>query len=170
MIGNFDGVIDRDGNGLQPDPSDPTDLSFRIPAGAVDHVERMTYELEPGIPPLPLYQVGTHMHYVGVDMSLWIDRADAGDEPESECLLQTPEWDFNWQRGYQYDAPLDEVPTVKSGDVLTMNCVYDNSMGNPFVAEALDSQGLDAPVDVYLGETTLDEMCLGIFGLAIPRF
>ena len=27
-------------------------------------------------------------------------------------------------------------------------------------------QGLDAPVDVYLGEETLDEMCLGVFGVA----
>jgi hypothetical protein len=30
----------------------------------------------------------------------------------------------------------------------------------------LGEQGLDAPVDVYLGEETLDEMCLGVFGIA----
>jgi hypothetical protein len=31
------------------------------------------------------------------------------------------------------------------------------------VARALEDAGLDAPVDVYLGEGTLDEMCIGIF-------
>ena len=35
--------------------------------------------------------------------------------------------------------------------------------------EALHSEGLDAPHDVVLGENTLDEMCLGAFGIATPR-
>jgi hypothetical protein len=39
-------------------------------------------------------------------------------------------------------------------------------MGNQFVQSALAEQGLSAPRDVRLGEATLDEMCLGIFGLA----
>jgi hypothetical protein len=33
---------------------------------------------------------------------------------------------------------------------------------------ALAEQGLDAPVDVFLGEQTLDEMCLGVVGFATP--
>ena len=48
-----------------------------------------------------------------------------------------------------------------------MRCTYNNSMSNPFVAAALAEQGLDGPVDVYLGEETLDEMCLGVMGVAI---
>jgi hypothetical protein len=43
---------------------------------------------------------------------------------------------------------------------------YDNSMENQFVVNALKQQGLSAPRDVYMGETTLDEMCLGAFGIA----
>jgi hypothetical protein len=42
-------------------------------------------------------------------------------------------------------------------------------MGNPKVVEALHSEGLTEPHDVLLGENTLDEMCLGAFGIATPR-
>jgi hypothetical protein len=38
-------------------------------------------------------------------------------------------------------------------------------MQNAFVADALFEQGLTAPRDVVLGEETLDEMCLGVFGM-----
>ena len=79
--------------------------------------------------------------------------------------MQTPHWDFNWQRGYSYDAPLDEVPVLRGGDTLHLRCTYDNTLDNPGVRQALADAGLDAPQDVYLGETTLDEMCLGVLVL-----
>ncbi|MEZ4470103.1 MAG: hypothetical protein R3F60_04700 [bacterium] len=82
------------------------------------------------------------------------------EQPADECLLQTPAWDFSWQRFYAYDAPIDQLPFVQAGDVFEWRCTYDNSMDNPFVREALRQQGLDAPHDVSLGEETLDEMCL----------
>jgi len=37
------------------------------------------------------------------------------------------------------------------------------------VRSALDEQGLTEPVPVELGEATLDEMCLGVFGVAVDR-
>ncbi len=60
------------------------------------------------------------------------------------------------------------MPLTRSGDKIYLRCEYDNSMNNPYVVEALEDQGLDAPIDVVLGEETLDEMCLGVFGIAIP--
>ena len=87
-------------------------------------------------------------------------------DPKDECFLQTPHWNFNWQRGYMYDAPMEKLPILRAGDKLRMRCTYDNTMGNPFVAEALQQHGRMAPADVTLGEMTLDEMCLGVFGLA----
>ena len=33
---------------------------------------------------------------------------------------------------------------------------------------ALEEQGLKQPLDVQLGEQTLNEMCLGIFGILAP--
>lgn len=82
--------------------------------------------------------------------------------PDKECLVETPAWDFNWQRIYVYDAPLDKLPVITGGDRLRMKCTYDNSMANPFVVDALKAQGKTAPQTVKLGESTLDEMCLAV--------
>lgn len=86
-------------------------------------------------------------------------------QPAEECLLETPDWNFEWQRSYRYDAPIRELPLVEAGDVLEFECTFDNSMNNPFVREALAEQGLDAPQDVELGDETLDEMCLMAVGV-----
>jgi mono/diheme cytochrome c family protein len=83
-------------------------------------------------------------------------------QPAQECLIETPKWDFNWQRVYNYAAPLESLPILRAGDELHLTCKYDNSMTNPFVQLALMQQKLSAPVDVSLGETTLDEMCLAV--------
>jgi hypothetical protein len=166
LIGNFVAPNTVLG-GLLPGPDDPPgQMEFKIPAGAKDHVERM---ISTSSGDMIIYGVGTHMHYVGQDMAIHLEHASpTGDEPERECLIQTPKWDFNWQRGYRYDAPLDQVPVAHPGDHLLFECVYDNSMDNPFVREALEEQGLSAPRDVYMGEETLDEMCLGAFMVATP--
>ncbi len=168
LIGNFDGP-EIGGDGLLPDPNNGNETEFLIPANAAGHQEWMRYTLGSGLPDkVRLWAVGTHMHYVGTDMSIGVHRpVDPGTEPQSECLLQTPGWDFNWQQLYVYDAPIEELPIAKPGDQLYFRCTYDNTMDNEFVAEALKQQGLDAPQDVYLGETTLDEMCLGLFGVAV---
>jgi len=157
--------------GLLAGDNDAGAPEFRVPAGAEDHVERMVIAV-PDVPiELPILVVGTHMHYVGVDIRLWIERATpSGDEPESECLVHTPIWDFNWQRGYMYDAPISALPTGSTGDTLHLECHYDNSMKNPFLAQALAEQGLSAPQEVTLGEETLDEMCLGAIGYLVPHF
>jgi hypothetical protein len=153
--------------GLLPGPNDPEGgIEFKIPAGVSDHVETMIATASSN---MIIYGAGTHMHYVGRDMVIHLEHASPqGDEPERECLIHAPEWDFNWQRGYRYDAPLDQVPVARPGDRFIFRCRYDNSMDNPFVREALREQGLDAPRDVYMGEETLDEMCLGAFAVATP--
>ncbi|HHO51171.1 MAG TPA: hypothetical protein ENK18_09945 [Deltaproteobacteria bacterium] len=154
---------------MQPGEREP---SFSIPAGAQEHVEEMTWEwiLLPGFD-LSVYGMGTHMHYVGRDMSVTLERAaPLPGEPGSECLIQTPAWDFNWQRGYEYDAPFEELPVMRNGDVVRMRCVFDNSMSNGFVVDALSEQGLSEPVEVGLGEDTLDEMCLAAIAIVYPNF
>ena len=155
--------------GLMPGPNDANGVpEFRIPAGAVGHTEQMLIDVGDELPEVRVFGTTSHMHYVGTDMLIGVQRKDP--EPgvlAEECLLQTPRWDFQWQRGYNYAADLDDLPRVHPGDKVSLRCTYDNSLGNPFVVQALAEQGLDAPKDVHLGESTLDEMCLGVFGVAV---
>lgn len=170
LIGNFN-KADADGDGLLPGPDDNGAPTFFIPAGAKGHTEtmRFTVPAKSGgfpTPELKVYGVSTHMHYVGTDMSIQATRPSpqAGDAA-NECLLETPRWDFNWQRQYSYDVAIDDLPTLHGGDKLTFKCSYDNSTDNPFVKRALLEAKLTAPSDVTLGETTFDEMCLGAINL-----
>ena len=146
--------------GLLPGPNDRGRVEFRVPAGVADHTEEMEFRLPRAYPDLHIWTVGTHAHYLGTDLRFGV-RAPDGAET---CLVETPRWDFNWQGGYDYDGTFDELPVVKGGDTLTLHCAYDNTLDNPGVAAALADAGLDAPIDVYLGEETLDEMCIGVLG------
>jgi len=175
LAGNFDKpdmpIAGGKDFGLMPGDDDPTSgPAFVIPANATAHVETERALVQSPtvmntslVKQYRVWGVGTHMHYVGRDMKIELDHADG----TSECLLQTPAWDFDWQRLYYYDAPLLSTPVAAPGDVVTMRCTYDNSMNNESVRTALAQQGLGAPRDVRLGETTLDEMCLGVFGVAL---
>lgn len=136
---------------------------FLIPAGATGHQEVVEYAV-PDIGPadVRIWSIVNHMHKVGVDMKTSVLRG--GGE---ECLVQTPDWDFDWQRLYQYDVPIGDTFQVQSGDVIRVRCTYDNTLDNPAVVEVLGEVGLDEPQDVQLGEGTLDEMCLAGIGVAI---
>ena len=164
LLGNAGGS----GSGLQPGPNDPGSPVFRIPAGAVDHTEEMVMGLGNDVPELRVFGVTSHMHYVGTDMLVGVQhKTPVEGVPDAECLVQTPRWDFQWQRLYGYDTDLESVPRVHPGDEVYLRCTYNNSMSNPFLAKALSEQGLSEPKDVVLGEATLDEMCLGVFGVAV---
>ncbi|NUO51234.1 MAG: hypothetical protein HOV80_20445 [Polyangiaceae bacterium] len=151
-------------DGLLPGPNDNGSPEFRIPAGATGHTETLQYTIPNlGLSEVKLLQIANHMHYVGVDELVTMER-----DGQTECMLHTPRWDFNWQMFYQWDLDIDQLPVAKPGDVWTLRCTYDNSMGNPFVVKALNDQGLAAPQDVVLGEQTLDEMCLMGLGFLVP--
>lgn len=169
LLGNLEGRIETPGGVAelvrQPDESE---ACFAIPAGARQHVEEMTFAFRTG--PFKIYAVVTHMHYLGVDMRVEVVHADVqGDGGARECLIETPRWNFNWQRPYAYDAAYDALPTIHAGDVLRLRCVYDNSLDNRFVRAALAEHGHAQPIDVRLGENTLDEMCAAGFGVIVPN-
>ena len=159
LIGNFSKLA-ATGDGLLPGPDDPASgPAFVIPANVKAHTETMQFtfrNLKTGGVAPRLYAVGGHMHYVGVDEKVTL--TPAGGTPE--CLMQIPHWDFDWQRRYDYDAPIAQLPVLRTGDKLNVRCTYDNTLDNEKVAASLLEQGLQAPHDVKLGETTLDEMCL----------
>ena len=163
LLGNFA----TEESGLLPGPNDPGGVAqFMIPAGEPAHVETQEVPVSTGLALLEstVWAVGTHMHLIGRDMKMALEHPDGSET----CLIQTPEWDFDWQRAYYYDVPVAEAPKPRAGDTLRLRCTYDNTLDNPGTRRALAEQGLSEPVDVYLGEESLDEMCIGIVALAIP--
>lgn len=168
LPGNFQAAVDASGNGLLPGPDDPpSGPAFVIPPGISGHTETMQVTVPSTIKKqalpasLPIFSIGGHQHYVGSAVQVNVHHADppAGTSAD-QCLLAIPHWDFDWQRMYRYDAPIDQLPAVSPGDVMTIRCTYDNTLDNPKLAASLEEQGLTQPQTVQLGETTLDEMCL----------
>jgi hypothetical protein len=104
-----------------------------------------------------VHSAGVHMHLLGTRARLWLERSSA----QQECLLQIPEWDFGWQGSVDLVTPI----TIHEGDVLHLECAWDNSAQNQPV---VDGQQLE-PQDVGWGDGTDDEMCLAIlFVTAVP--
>ena len=91
------------------------------------------------------------------------------ERPGEGCLLSAPNYSFEWQRVYQYDTEFETLPAFTPGTVLSIECTYDNSMGNPLISAALGRLGIDAPEEVRLGDETLDEMCLVALVFAFER-
>lgn len=101
-----------------------------------------------------VYSAGLHMHTLGTRATASIVRAGGA----SECLLQIDDWNFHWQGNYGLRQPVRFNP----GDKLRVECHFDNSPTN----QPLVGGQPRVPADVYWGEGTGDEMCLGIFYLA----
>lgn len=117
-----------------------TDLQMVLPPGEASAVH--TWELPLGQLGLPLgaYVRGVfpHMHLRGRTLRLEVLRASDGT---SECAVDVPRWDFDWQQVYFYEDAL----YVDPDDTLRLTCSYDTSG--------------DA-AEVRWGEGTEDEMCL----------
>jgi hypothetical protein len=127
---------------IQPwaDPSWLNSEAMEIPAGT----EGVTHSFRYALPTtLTLYSSNVHMHKLGVSGRMYIDRGD-GDE---ECLVDIPRYDFNWQRAYGFVEP----KVVNAGDEVVVECTWDNP----------------GDQDVFWGEGTGDEMCLGTMLMAV---
>jgi hypothetical protein len=165
-VGNYPALMGN-GDGLLPGPNDgPGGPEFKIPANAADHVEEMRFTMpataangDP-LPEIFVYGAAAHMHYVGTDMKVEVERDPSSGLPPSECLLHEPAWNFDWQRFYEYDTSIDKLPRLGPNDKIHLTCRYNNSIDNPFVVRALKDAKEPSPKDVFLGEQTLDEMCL----------
>jgi hypothetical protein len=131
-----------------------------IPANEPDVVH--SFAFDPTIVPfggadsVEIYHAGLHMHLLGTSGRLSIERAGG----TSDCLLQIDQWDFDWQGDYQLRTP----QILNSGDQLRVECHWDNTLENQ---PTVDGQPLP-PADVNWGEDSTDEMCLGIFLVAVP--
>ena len=155
---------------LLPDPDDVGAPKFIVPKNTADHTEHMRRVIPNlgGLTDVRIYSANPHMHLVGTHIAGRIERPTVrGADPANECLANGG-WNFDWQRTYIYDTPLDQLPSVAAGDTIDVTCHWNNTIQNPFVQRMLNDSHLPLqPVDISLGEQTTNEMCLEIFGLAV---
>ncbi len=96
------------------------DATITIPANTPRHreVAYLTFPKD-----AILYSAFPHAHYRGHSSDLHIEYPDG----TRKLLLALPKYDFNWQRGYEFDTPV----RVPAGSKLIATYVYDNSKRNP---------------------------------------
>ena len=139
---------------LNGDASNPLSRGASIPANAANVVGQATVSMG------TLSRVGgTFLKGEIVGMTphahSWATRMVAQLKPAGgpeKCLIDVPDWDFNWQLDYMYKSG---VPYTQA-DSVHIECNYDNTASNQPVLN-----GMRTPVmPLSWGEKTLDEMCL----------
>jgi thiol-disulfide isomerase/thioredoxin/mono/diheme cytochrome c family protein len=116
------------------------DFRFEIPPGARAHPVKASRKL-----PADAIGIGmfVHMHLRGRDMSV-VAEVPGGRE---EKLLLVPNYNFEWQQSYRWEAGARRFP---AGTRIRALAHFDNSVFNPF--------NPDPGVPVRFGEETTDEM------------
>ncbi len=126
------------------------DLGIRIPAGAEAsvHVQRFYNTTER---PWVVFAAAGHMHLLGQQIRLTAVHAD----DERQCLLDIPRWDYAWQEVYPFRA--GDLVVIAPGEAVELECTYDNSPAGQPKASGHDG----VPREVFWGDGSFDEMCLG---------
>ena len=89
-----------------------------------------------------------HMHTLGTQLTSTL----IPPEGDQTCLVDVPEWDFEWQLDYFFERPVPYTAEDRAG----VRCVYDNSPANQPI---INGERIE-PRDVGWGDGSLDEMCL----------
>ncbi|MFN0085740.1 MAG: hypothetical protein ACKVX9_10155 [Blastocatellia bacterium] len=125
---------------------------FTIPAGAKNYDVTASFTV-PALLSAKIWAITPHMHLLGKKIKVELTRANV---VTPECLVDIPQWDFNWQGTYLYNKPVELTPNSR----LRLTCNYDNSTDNPFNPN-------NPPKAVRWGEETTDEMALAFIGFTL---
>lgn len=120
------------------------DPTITIPPNESRHAEVAYYQFDKDA---LLHDLLPHAHYRGVASKFEIIRPDGG----REVLLSVPNYDFNWQRTYEFVEP----KSIPAGTKLVHTTWYDNSDANP--------GNPDPSREVPWGLQSWDEMLYGAF-------
>lgn len=115
------------------------DASIEIPPGEGAHKETAYVQFPHDA---ILTSVFPHAHYRGKATDVRLRYPDGREE----MLVSLPFYDFNWQRAYIFETPID----VPAGSMLIADYVYDNSDNN--------RANPDSSVNVTWGEQSHEEM------------
>ena len=122
---------------IQPwtNPSWVFDENMPIPANSTGVEHEWGYTL-PAAYAFTVHTASLHMHTFGHTGRFFVEHEDGSET----CLLDIDDWDFNWQRDYDFQIPVK----LAAGDRLSVRCSWDNPTDQ----------------DLNWGEGTGDEMCL----------
>jgi hypothetical protein len=117
---------------------------IKIPPNAARHAELAYYSFDK---PVLLHDLVPHAHYRGVASRFELLKPDGS----KEVILNVPNYDFNWQRTYEFVVPR----RIEEGTKLLHTTWYDNSAANP--------GNPDPGREVPWGLQSWDEMLYGAF-------
>ena len=121
-----------------------------IPAGKEQVRHAGYFSSKSSTQPVQVYFSMIHMHTLGKSARMLVDRK----EGPTACIQQILRWDFNWQIFAHLKKPI----TLNKDDRIYLECNWDNSAANQ---PSINGEK-KAPRDVYWGDGSYDEMCLGI--------
>ena len=121
---------------------------FRIPPGADNHEVKAEFRIPKNALILSLFP---HMHLRGKSFRYTANYPDG----KSEILLDVPQFDFNWQNGYEFSEP----KLMPAGTVIQCVAHFDNSENN--------FANPNPNKTVRWGDQTWDEMMIGYFNMAL---
>ncbi len=121
---------------------------FRIPPGADNHEVKAEFRISKNALILSLFP---HMHLRGKSFRYTANYPDG----KSEILLDVPQFDFNWQNGYEFSEP----KLMPAGTVIQCVAHFDNSEDN--------FANPNPNKTVRWGDQTWDEMMIGYINMAL---
>lgn len=115
---------------------------LNIPSGAAEHEEGAYFAFQRDA---VIYSLFPHAHYRGRSSEFVLRYPDGSEE----VVLSVPNYDFNWQRYFQFKEPI----VAPAGTQVIHRTTYDNSTAN--------LSNPDPTVTVNFGEQTWEEMLYG---------
>ncbi len=105
---------------------------------------------------LTLYAMWPHMHVLGSGFAM--DSTDF--EGQSDCLVQSDQYDFENQYQYIYREPY----ISRQGSTLSYTCTWNNTASNRY-------QLYEPPIDIPAGLNTNEEMCVffALYSVGAPE-
>ena len=140
-------------------PAGEASVTHGFPFDPTQYMSTITSGVIPSNSPFEIHSAAHHMHQLGTRGYQAVRRGKS--ENNEECLLEVPRWDFAWQDTFRFQQPL----TFNPGDDLYLECEWDNTPGNQGWVDGAQLE----PRDVFWGEGTQDEMCLGVFMVTNPK-
>lgn len=99
--------------------------------------------------------VAPHMHLIGQTICSYAIDPTGDTIP----MINIPDWSFHWQGFYNYQMPVH----VPYGSTLHAYAIYDNTVNNP-------ENPSNPPQDVWVGESTTDEMMIVYYAYLAYQF